>query len=623
MNSSRPNNNSGHPASPWVRATNQVREFWEALRNTPEAFRLVWLASRRAALAGVMLTLIAAALPAAQAWVGKLIIDSILSAIQQGMEPMAGLRYVLPYLLLEFGLLLVSSVAGSARSLFDRVLQSQLTNHVNSSIINKAISLDLQFFEDPIFYDMLQNARRQADTSALSIVNSTLHMVQQVITLLSLIALLVRFSPWLAVIVFVSAIPSFLSQSQYAERAFRAISRRAPEARLLNYLEMLLTGNDTVKEVKLFGLGKPLLKRYQELFVRFYKEDLAIAQRRTVAGLGWGLLSNAAYYGSYAWIVLRTVSSLITLGDMTMFLSIFRQSQNSIRSLLDNLNRLYESNLYLDNLLDYLKLQPMLAAPAGGAIAPAPIRRGIEFRHVYFRYPGSDNEVLRDINLHIQPGERIALVGLNGAGKTTLIKLLTRLYDPTEGQILLDGVDLREYDLESLHQRFGVIFQDYVRYQFTVRENIGFGQIDALDDLDRIKDSAERGGASPIIEKMPQGYDTMLGRRWEKGQELSGGQWQKIALARAFMRKAEVLVLDEPTSALDAEAEYEVFRRFGELMEGRIAVLISHRFSTVRMADRIVVLSAGKIIELGSHAELVEMDGAYARLFNLQAEGYR
>jgi len=308
---------------------------------------------------------------------------------------------------------------------------------------------------------------------------------------------------------------------------------------------------------------------------------------------------------------------------MTMFLSIFRQSQNSIRSLLDNLNRLYESNLYLDNLLDYLKLQPMLAAPAGGAIAPAPIRRGIEFRHVYFRYPGSDNEVLRDINLHIQPGERIALVGLNGAGKTTLIKLLTRLYDPTEGQILLDGVDLREYDLESLHQRFGVIFQDYVRYQFTVRENIGFGQIDALDDLDRIKDSAERGGASPIIEKMPQGYDTMLGRRWEKGQELSGGQWQKIALARAFMRKAEVLVLDEPTSALDAEAEYEVFRRFGELMEGRIAVLISHRFSTVRMADRIVVLSAGKIIELGSHAELVEMDGAYARLFNLQAEGYR
>lgn len=567
--------------------------------------------------------LVAALLPAAQAWVGKLIIDAIVSATRQGMEPGAGLRFVLPYLALEFALLLISSTGSQMRSLLDRILQSQLTNHVNSLIILKAISLDLQFFEDPIFYDMLQNARRQADTSALNIVNSSLQMVQQVITLISLVVLIVRFSPWLAVIVCVSAIPAFLSQSQYAERAFRAISRRAPEARLLNYLEMLLTGNDTIKEVKLFGLGQPLLRRYQELFTQFYLEDRAIAERRTLAGLGWGLLSNLAYYGSYAWIVLRTVAGQITLGDMTMFLGIFRQSQNSIRGLLDSLNRLYESNLFLDNLMAYLKLQPLLTTPADGLTAPAPIAHGIEFRHVSFRYPGSDADVLRDINLHIRPGERIALVGLNGAGKTTLIKLLTRLYDPTEGEVLLDGVDLRAYDLTSLHQRFGVIFQDFVRYQFTVRENIGFGQVDSLDDRGRIQAAADRGGASSIIENLPQGYETMLGRRWEKGQELSGGQWQKIALARAFMRKAEVLVLDEPTSALDAEAEYEVFRRFGELMEGRIAVLISHRFSTVRMADRIVVLSAGKIIELGSHAELIQLDGAYARLFNLQAEGYR
>ena len=392
---------------------------------------------------------------------------------------------------------------------------------------------------------------------------------------------------------------------------------------MLNYLETLLTGNDTVKEIKLFGLGEPLLKRYQELFTLFYLEDRAIAEKRTLAGLGWGMLSNLAYYGSYAWIILRTVSGLITLGDMTMFLSIFKQSQGSFRSLLDSLNRVYESNLYLDNLINYLNLQPKLAAPTNGKIAPEPILHGIEFKHVSFRYPGSEVYVLKDINLHIQPGERIALVGLNGAGKTTLIKLLTRLYDPTDGQILLDGIDLREYDLTSLQQRFGVIFQDFVRYQFTVQENIGFGQIDALNDLNRIEEAAKRGGASQIIAEMPQGYDTMLGRRWEKGQELSGGQWQKIALSRAFMRKAEVLVLDEPTSALDAEAEYEVFRRFGELMEGRIAVLISHRFSTVRMADRIVVLSAGKIVELGSHQELIDMDGAYAHLFNLQAEGYR
>ncbi|MHB1132357.1 MAG: ABC transporter ATP-binding protein [Chloroflexota bacterium] len=601
----------------------QVREFWQTLRNTPEAFRLVWAASRRAALAGVGLTLVAAVLPAAQAWVGKLIIDAIVSAVSLGLEQTAGLWYVAPYLALEFALLLIGSVTGQVRSLSDRILQSQLTNHVNSLIIRKAINLDLRFFEDPVFYDTLQNARRQADVSALNIVNSTLQMVQQLITLVSLVLLMVQFSPWLAVIVFVSAVPAFLSQSQYAERAFRAVSRRAPEARLLNYLEQLLTGNDSVKEIKLFGLGEPLLKRYQQLFTGFYLEDRAIAERRTVAGLGWGLLSSLVYYGSYAWIVLRTIAGLITLGDMTMFLAIFRQSQVSIRSLLDSLNRLYESNLFLDNLLDYLALQPLLVAPANGRPAPAPIRQGIEFRGVCFRYPGSDVDVLRDINFCIKPGERIALVGLNGAGKTTLIKLLTRLYDPTEGQVLLDGVDLREYELSSLHQRFGVIFQDFVRYQFTVRENIGFGQVDALDDLARIMGAADRGGAAPIIENMPQGYDTMLGRRWEKGHELSGGQWQKIALARAFMRKAEVLVLDEPTSALDAEAEYEVFRRFGELMEGRIAVLISHRFSTVRMADRIVVLSAGKIVELGSHAELVERDGAYARLFNLQAEGYR
>ncbi len=611
------------PVSLAGRIGNEIREFWEALRNTPEAFRLVWLSSRREALAGIALTLVTALLPAAQAWAGKLIIDTIVNATRAGAASAAGLRDVLPYLVLEFVLLLLSSVTGQGRSLLDRTLQSQLTNYVNGLVIRKAIHLDLRFFEDPVFYDMLQNARRQADTSALNIVNSILQMVQQVITLVSLLILLVRFSPWLVVIVFVAAIPSFLSQSQYAERAFRAISRRAPESRLLNYLETLLTSNESVKEIKLFALGEPLLKRYQELFTRFYLEDRAIARQRTLAGLAWGVLSSLAYYGSYAWIVRRTLAGLVTLGDMTMFLVLFRQSQSSIRSLLDSLNRLYESNLFLDNLVDYLKLEPQLVAPANGLPAPAPVRQGIEFRNVWFRYPGADVDVLRDINLHIHPGERIALVGLNGAGKTTLIKLLTRLYDPAQGQVLLDGVDLREYDLHSLHQRFGVIFQDYVRYQFSVRENIGFGQVDALDDLARIKAAAERGGADSVIEKLPHGYDTMLGRRWEKGQELSGGQWQKIALARAFMRQAEVMVLDEPTSALDAEAEYEVFQRFGELMQGRIAVLISHRFSTVRMADRIAVLSAGKIIELGSHAELLQLDGAYARLFNLQAEGYR
>jgi ATP-binding cassette subfamily B protein len=623
LNTNKPRSIHRQETSLLEKMGNGIHEYTDALRNTPYAFKLVWSASRKAALVGVFLTLIAAVLPAGEAWVGKLIIDSIIEAANTKMDIAQGIRFVMPYLLLEFALVFVHSVTNQVRSLSDRILQSKLTNHINTLIMEKSISLDLQFFENPVFYDTLQNARRRADVSALSIVNSMLRMVQQAITLVSITILLLRFSVWLAIIVFLTAIPSFLSQSQYAERAFRAITKRAPESRLLNYLETLLTGNDYVKEVKLFGLGESFIEQYKTLFTQFYLEDKAIAEKRTVAGLGWGLLSSMAYYGSYAWIVIQTIIGVITLGDMSMFLSIFRQSQQSIQSLLANLNSLYESNLFLDNLLTFMELEPALKVPTNGLIVPAPIIHGIEFKHVSFSYPGSDNMVLKDINLHIHPGERIALVGLNGAGKTTLIKLLARLYDPTEGQILLDGVDIRDYDLGSLHQRFGVIFQDFVRYQFTIRENIGFGQIDELENLDWIKQAAYRGGATEVIEGLPDGYETMLGRRWERGKELSGGEWQKIALARAFMRKAEVLVLDEPTSALDAAAEYEVFKRFDELMGDRIGVLISHRFSTVRMAHRIVMLQEGMIHELGSHEELIALNGAYAHLFNLQAEGYR
>jgi ATP-binding cassette subfamily B protein len=391
----------------------------------------------------------------------------------------------------------------------------------------------------------------------------------------------------------------------------------------MQYIEHLLTVDTSVKEVKLFGLGEPLLKRYSETFWEFFNEDTRLARQRSWISLGLGLLASASYYAAYAWIIYIAVTGAITLGGMTLYLSLFRQSQGTVQGLFDNINRLFENGLFMDNLFGFLALEPQMPQN----IAPQPmsttLTHGLEFRNVSFRYPGREDWALRDVNLRIDPGEKVALVGPNGAGKTTLIKLLTRLYDPTEGAILLDGIDLREYDPDELRRRIGVIFQDFVKYQLTARENIGFGQIEQLDNRERIDEAAARGGADDVVAELPGGMDTMLGRWFQDGNELSGGQWQKIALSRAFMRDGEVLVLDEPTAALDAEREYEIFQRFRELTEGKIAVLISHRFSTVRMADQIVVIEGGRITEQGSHTELLLHAGTYARLFEMQAEGYR
>ncbi len=595
----------------------------EAFGNIPGAVRLVWDASAWATLVMAAITLVSALLPASQAYVGKLIVDSVVNSLNVGAPAEVALRLTLPFLLAEFGLLLLGTLLSQARSLAEHILHARTNLYINTLIIRKALVLDLTYFENAEYYDKLQNARREADWRSLRIVQGLFTLTQSIITILSFAFLLLQFNPWLTLLLFGATIPAFIAQSRYSRLSFRILTWRAPEARQMMYIEHLLTVDESAKEVKLFGLGEPLLRKYQALLQKAIKEDQDIAVRRSLASVGWGLVATLTYYAAYAWIIFRTAAGAITLGDMTMYLSIFRQSQQTFRGILDGINGLYENGLFVSNLFAFLDLEPQMPATQQPAPMPERIQGGIEFRHVSFRYPGRDDYALRDVNLTIAPGEKLALVGANGAGKTTLIKLLTRLYDPTEGAILLDGIDLREYDLNDLRQKIGVIFQDFVRYQATARENIGYGQIDHMGDEERVLDSAERAGAASLLEGLPEGYNTMLGRWFEGGHQLSGGEWQKVALGRAFMRDSEVLILDEPTSALDAENEALVFQRFGALTTGKTAVFISHRFSTVRMADRIAVIQDGGIRELGSHEELLALGGTYARLFNLQAAGYR
>lgn len=592
-------------------------------RNVRRAFSLVWQAHPASALGMLACTLIGAALPASQAWVGKLIVDEIVQAINVNAGAWAGLNAVLPLLLLEFGLFFAGAANTQARNFAEHVLHARINLALNTRIVRKALELDLTHFENAEYYDKLQNARREADWRSLQIVNGGFFVIQNALTLLSFLALLVRFSPWLAVILFAATVPAFIVQSRYAELNFRVLSWRAPESRQLHYLEHLLTDYDAVKEVKLFGLGEPLLGRYADLFWKALREDQSLAQKRSLASLGWGLAATATYYGAYAWIVWRAMDSAITLGDMTMYLGLARTSQGMFDALLSGVNRLYENGLFMSNLFAFLELQPHMAQSAVPQPMPAVIRRGLEFHNVSFRYAGQDEYALKNISLRIAPGQKVALVGQNGAGKTTLIKLLTRLYDPTEGRITLDGVDIRDYDLRDLRQKIGVIFQDFVRYHMPAADNVGFGQIDDLNNRPRIVGAAEKSGAHPVITSLPEGYDTMLGRWFSRGRDLSGGEWQKIALARAFMRDCELIVLDEPTAALDAENELRVFEQFRALTAGRMAVLISHRFSTARMADQIFVLENGRISESGAHADLLARGGTYARLFTLQAESYR
>ena len=585
--------------------------------------KLVWKADKKSAIFMSLLTSVSGLLPVAQAWIAKLIIDSVVHSLAGKVDPKTALFALLPYLYAEFALILVGSLVSQLRTLLDEILDHKIGFLINSEIIQKALKLELHYFENSEFYDKMQNARKQSEYRAMAIVNAVFQVTESSITLTSFLALLIAFSPWVALLLFGAALPAFVIQNRYSTLNFRLQTWKAPETRRMMYYEHLLTVDSSAKEIQTFGLGKSLIQKHADLFWKVFREDEKLAWKRSFASLGWGSLSTLAYYACYAWVIFRTLSASISIGSMTLYLVIFRQSQGTFTGIFNGIAKLYENSLFMENLFEFLDIPERKDPDPETEFAPLDPSLGIELKNVSFRYPGQTKDAIHDLSLKILPGEKIALVGENGSGKTTLIKLLTRLYEPNSGQILYQGRDLKSWPMAVLRQKIGVIFQDFVKYQLTVKENVGFGSIDEVDDLEKIQTAADKGGMNDVLNELPEKWDTKLGGWFEKGRELSGGQWQKIALSRAFMRDGEVIILDEPTSALDAEKEFEIFKRFKDLTEGKTAILISHRFSTVRMADRIVVLKFGQIEEMGSHAELVQKAGIYARLFEMQAEGYR
>ena len=600
-----------------------LQSYLGVFRYSRRAVELVWSTHKGLTIALALLTVTAGVLPAGAAYVGKLIVDAVVAEIdvvRLGGEP--GYSQVLFWVAVEG--LLVAGMTGVQRGIgfSQTLLRVLISQRVNVLILEKALTLELAQFEDSEFYDKLNRARQEASSRPLSLVNRTFGLAQHSISLASFGGLLVQFSPWAVLILLAAGLPAFIAEANFSGERFRIFRWRSPQRRMLMYLEMVLAREDHAKEVKLFGLGRELLDRYRNIFQGLYTEDRALAIRRDGWGFVLGVFGNVAFYGTYAWIVVTTVQGAISLGDMTMYLLVFKQGQASVSSMLTAIGGMYEDNLYLSNLYEYLEQH---APRAGGTAATGPDpSAGLELRDVTFTYPGASHPALRNVDLSIRAGQSVAIVGLNGSGKTTLIKLMAGLYSPDGGTIRYLGMDLAEWDPEHLRAAFGIIFQDFNRYQLKVGENIGAGDVEHLWDQQRWAEAASKGRSAAFIDKLADGYHTHLGRWFNDGQELSGGEWQRIALSRAFMRSgAGVLVLDEPTASMDAQTEAEIFDHFQSMTAGKIAILISHRFSTVRRAELIVVMDEGEIVEIGSHECLLELGGRYAGLFELQARGYR
>ena len=604
-------------------SSNPVTKFLSVFQYSGVAISIVWDTSAALTVVMAATTLVSGILPAAIASVGGLFVDAVASGFQETGNSAQQLRSeALYYVFLEAGLVVLMTAAQRISTVCQSILRVLLGNKINVMILEKALTLELAHFEDSEFYDKLVRARREASSRPLSLVIKTFDLFRDSILLVTIGIWLYQFSPYAVLLLGLAGVPAFLAEARFSGEAFRIHRRRSAERRMQIYLEMVLTREDGVKEVKLLQLGKLFVQRYVDIFKNIYKEDKSLVLRRGFWGYVLGLLASAAFYFAYGWVGFAAIAGTITIGQMTMYIAQFRLGQNAVSSSLTAVNGMYEDNLYLSNLSEYLahKVPEQTGSQTRG---PDPAD-GIRFENVSFNYPGSENPALHHINLHIQPGESLAIVGENGSGKTTLIKLLTRLYVPTEGKIFLEGLELSAWDIDTLRQKMAVIFQDFSRYQLIVGENIGIGDVKNIHQDEHVMEAARKGMADVFIKDLPAGYKTQLGTWFKDGKELSGGQWQKIALSRAFMRsQADILILDEPTAAIDAKAEAEIFEHFRDLTANKISIIISHRFSTVRRANYIVVLDQGEILERGSHTELLHLDGQYATLFKLQAKGYQ